>query len=72
MGTVEKKVWECDNPKCKTVIVDPDNGDPILGFHIDVSHHFTTGGLGISGVFACRESCIRPAIVHALDKAWRE
>lgn len=64
---VEMTLTTCDG--CgKEFIQEADPIEPILGYYGDVMHHYGSGGHGADW-FACRESCIKKAVVNALDRA---
>jgi len=61
---VELNVTTCDG--CgKRSFVDPDE---VLGYHGHVFHHYEAGGNSAEW-FACRDRCIKNAVVNALRKA---
>ena len=63
---MEVQVTTCDG--CGKRIVNVDNGDPVLGYHGAVMHHYAMGGNGAEW-FACRDRCIKNAVVNSLRKA---
>jgi len=66
---VELSVTTCDG--CgKRIVQDPDldDHDPVLGYHGHVFHHYKMGGNSAEW-FACRDRCVKNAVVNSLQKA---
>ena len=62
----------CDNPDCDTVhiLLDTDNDAP-LGYYLSGSGHLSFGGGPIPELYACSKGCIKPAVLEAFDRNWR-
>lgn len=62
----------CDNPNCDTVhiLLDTDLDAP-LGYYLSGSGHLSFGGGPIPELYACSKGCIKPAVLEAFDRNWR-
>lgn len=70
MSRVEQTVTIVTCDGCgRSFTVDPAlGGEHPPGYVIDVFWHHSTGGDVREDVFACRESCLRKAILNSFDK----
>ena len=72
MGKETKTVLICDNPDCDTVRILPDtDNEVLLGYYLSRSGHLSFGGGPIPELYACSEDCIKPAVLEAFDRNWR-
>jgi hypothetical protein len=69
MSKSNRTVWACDAPRCKTIVVEQDEGDLPTGFHGTVTE-IAGWGCGSAGTdwYACCVSHIAAAIRGVLDK----
>ena len=72
MAKEYETVLICDNPNCDTahILLDTDNDAP-LGYYLSGSGHLSFGGGPIPELYACSKGCIKPAVLEAFDRNWR-
>lgn len=58
--------YECDG--CGRSTIGTEDAPRPLGFYLDVGHTHGGGGDFREDIYACRETCIRRAVVNAFQK----
>lgn len=64
MATEQKEAtqYTCDNPKCAKQFIHVEGEELPFGYYIDFSVIHGGGGDGGQDIFACKKSCIVPAM----------
>lgn len=65
---VEASIYTCDNPGCGKEFIQIAEDELPYGYYLDVSHISGAGGDGAQNVFACKKSCILPALIEQIGK----
>lgn len=60
-------IIECDNPRCGYSAEETSEGPDGFFIH-SVGQSTPTGGWGAEDIYACREACIKPAILARLQE----